>query len=362
MTDDRLARWADLLCDYCLEIRPGEVILIAGDLDGQALLEACFRAVVDRGAYPLTRVALPGLHEYFVEHASEDMRVHMPSLLLREAREVDGRIRIAADRDVTSMSRVDPKRQAEAAAALKPVRHEAMKRKWVLTQFPTHAYAAEAGMSLEEYEAFVERALFLDQPDPAESWRGLGRRQAALVDFMGGVETLRFEGPGTDLTLSVAGRTWINSDGKRNMPSGEIFTGPIEDSAQGVLTCGFPVCRGGRRISGIRLEFERGEVVRASADSEEAYLRSMIDLDDGARRLGELGIGLNFGVDRFTGAILFDEKIGGTVHFALGQSYPETGGQNSSALHWDLIADLRTEGRVFADGRLVMESGRWNVD
>jgi aminopeptidase len=182
-----------------------------------------------------------------------------------------------------------------------------------------------------------------------------------LVEFMSGVKSLRIEADGTDLALSVAGRTWINSDGRRNMPSGEVFTGPIEDSANGRVRCGFPVCREGRELKGIALEFEGGRVVEAKAEQGEEYLRSMLDLDAGARRLGELGLGLNSGINRFTGSILYDEKIGGTVHLALGQSYPETGGVNASALHWDLIVDTRVGGRITADGQVVMEDGIWRV-
>src|SRR4051812_43929723 len=216
-------------------------------------------------------------------------------------------------------------------------------------------------MSPADYEAFVASAMFLDRPDPVAAWQDLGRRQAGLLEFMTGVRTLRIEADGTDLTLSVAGRTWVNSDGRRNMPSGEIFTGPVEDSPRGRLRCGFPVCRGGRELVGIELEFARGQVVDAHADQGEDYLRTMLDLDPGARRLGELGLGLNPGIDRFTGSILYDEKIGGTVHLALGRSYPETGGVNESALHWDLIVDTRKGGRITADGVVVMEDGEWMV-
>ena len=212
-------------------------------------------------------------------------------------------------------------------------------------------------MSLADYEDFVTSAMFLDRADPEAAWQELGRRQAGLVEFMSRVRSIRIEAEGTDLTLSVAGRTWINSDGRRNMPSGEIFTGPLEDSAHGRLRCGFPVCRDGREIVGISSSSSRAQVVSARATRGEDYLQAMLELDPGARRLGELGLGLNAGIDRFTGSILFDEKIGGTVHLALGQSYPETGGVNASALHWDLIVDTRTDGRITADGRLVMENG-----
>ena len=361
MTGDLVTRWANLLVDYCLRVEEGETILIASELAASPLVEACFRAVVDRGAHPITRVELPGLGEYFVGHATEAQLKYLAPSAIREAEVVDGRIRIAAETDTRSMSGVAPARQAILDRARAPLRELAAKKRWVLTQFPTEAYANDAGMTLEAYEAYVASAMFLDTPDPVGAWQALGRRQSGLVEFMSRVKEVRIEADGTDLTLSVAGRTWINSDGRRNMPSGEIFTGPIETSARGKLRCSFPVCRGGREVAGIALEFAAGRVVQAAAESSADYLRSMLDLDPGARFLGELGLGLNGGIDRFTGSILYDEKIGGTVHLALGNSYPETGGINKSALHWDLIVDLRAGGRITADGAVVMRDGQWLV-
>jgi aminopeptidase len=361
LQDEVVERWADLLVDYCLKVEPGETIAVGAELLARPLVEACFKAIVQRGAQPLVRLELPGLHEYFLEHGSDQQLSHVPASTLFEAQSVNARIRISAESDTHSMSRIDPARQAIFERARDPIRQAARRTRWVLTQYPTSAYAADARMPMAEYEAFITRALFLDQPDARAAWQELGKRQAGLAEFMSGVRTVRIEADQTDLTLSVAGRVWINSDGKRNMPSGEIFTGPVEDSASGRLKCGFPVCRDGRELVGISLEFRNGQVARARADMGEDYLLAMLDLDPGARRLGELGLGLNSGIDRFTGSILYDEKIGGTVHLALGQSYPETGGVNASALHWDLIVDTRTEGRISADGQVVMENGRWLV-
>jgi aminopeptidase len=361
MTDELAGRWADLLVDYCLAVRPGETILIGSELGAWPLIAACYKAVLLRGAYPLVRPDFPELTESFLTHATESQLAHLSLSARHDARIADGRIRISAEADTRALGGIDPRRQAIADRARNPIRMAAREKRWVLTQYPTPAYAADAGMTLDEYTRYVVAAMFLDRPDPAEAWRELGRRQAGLVEFMKDVRTIRIEAESTDLTLSVAGRTWINSDGRRNMPSGEIFTGPVEDSPRGRLRCGFPVCRDGREIVGIALEFEGGKVVSARAEDGEDYLVSMLDIDPGARSLGELGIGLNYGIDRFTGSILYDEKIGGTVHLALGQSYPETGGTNESALHWDLIVDTRTGGRITADGRVVMEDGRWLV-
>jgi aminopeptidase len=361
MTDELITRWANLLVDYCLRVSAGETIAIVSELEARPLIEACFRAIVVRGGHPLVRTELPGLAEFFAEHANPDQLAHQSPIELFEAQHIDARIRISAETDTRAMRGVDPARQAAIARARDPARRAALARRWVLTQFPTAAYAADAKMSLADYEQYVAAAMFLDRDDPVAAWQELGRRQAELVEFFSTVRTIRIESPGTDLTLSVSGRTWINSDGRRNMPSGEIFTGPVEESANGHLHCSFPVCRGGREVAGIALNFANGRVTSARADEGEDYLQSMLELDPGARRLGEIGIGLNSGIDRFTGSILYDEKIGGTVHLALGQSYPETGGVNESALHWDLIVDLRRGGRIAADGRVVMEDGAWMI-
>jgi aminopeptidase len=355
------ARWARLLVDYCLRVERGETIVLSASVIARPLVEVCFKEIVDRGGHPLLRLEIPGLHEYFLENAGDDQLSYLPPEALFEAQKVAARIRIAAETDLHAMSNVEPRRQATYDRAREPIRKAARHGRWVLTQYPTPAYAEAARMALDEYEDFVARAMFLDREAPQTAWQDLGRRQAGLAEFMAGVKSIRIEAQDTDLELSVAGRTWINSDGRRNMPSGEIYTGPLEESAHGRLKCGFPVCRDGREIAGIELDLKAGQVVSARASEGEDYLHAMLELDQGARRLGELGLGLNSGIDRFTGSILYDEKIGGTIHLALGQSYPETGGTNQSALHWDLIVDTRTDGRITADGRVVMQNGEWLV-
>jgi len=230
-----------------------------------------------------------------------------------------------------------------------------MQRRWCGTLWPTPAGAQQARMATREFAALVERALFLDRDDPVAAWGALRDRQARLIDRLAGASELRIEAEGTDLRLSVAGRTWVNSDGRRNMPSGEVFTGPVENSAEGRIRFTIPSSPRGIAVEGIELEFREGQVVGARADRGEDYLRETLATDPGASRLGELGIGTNAGIDRPVGAILFDEKIGGTVHLAVGRSYPETGGTNESAVHWDMICDLRDGGRLSADGAPVIE-------
>ncbi len=219
------------------------------------------------------------------------------------------------------------------------------------------ALAQLAGMSEARYEAFVTRALHLDRPDPIDAWRELAARQQSLVERLSAARTIRIEAAGTDLTLDVTGRTWINSDGRRNMPSGEVFTGPHERSANGTVRFTIPTGPRGVTVTGVRLRFRDGEVVDARADQGEDYLRETLATDEGARFLGELGIGTNPGIDARTGHILLDEKMAGTIHLALGRSYPETGGVNESAVHWDLVCDLRDGGRISADGEPLDDVG-----
>jgi aminopeptidase len=236
-----------------------------------------------------------------------------------------------------------------------------MKKRWCSTLWPTEALAAQAGMTPEDFAAFVRDALFLSQADPVQAWGGLRAFQERLIGRLRDARELRLEAEGTDLTLSVAGRTWVNSDGKRNMPSGEVFTGPQEQSANGHVRFTVRSAPAGIDVDGVELELRDGEVVAARAAVGDDYLQRALATDDGSRFLGEIGIGTNFGIARPTGTILFDEKIGGTVHLALGRSYPETGGKNRSALHWDLICDLRAGGRLSADGEVVQENGRFTA-
>jgi aminopeptidase len=241
------------------------------------------------------------------------------------------------------------------------VREAALARRWCLTLWPTAAGAQQAGMGTMEFGAFVRRALFLDRGDATAAWSELRHFQQRLIDRLTTARELRIEAEGTDLTLSVEGRTWVNSDGRRNMPSGEVFTGPLEASAEGRIRFTIPSSPRGVEVDGIELELREGRVVAASAERGEAYLKATLATDEGASRLGEIGIGTNFGIDRPVGAILFDEKIGGTVHLAVGRSYPETGGTNESAVHWDMICDLRRGGTLYADGEPIQRDGRFLV-
>jgi aminopeptidase len=294
-----------------------------------------------------------GLAEDFYAHARERHLTEHPPLALQELEGVDGWVRINAPANTRALSGVDPGLMAQAARAAAPVLERRMGLRWCATLWPTEALAQQAGMSLADYERFVAGTLFLDRADPSSAWRELSLGQARLVERLSQAEEIRIQAEGTDLRLNVHGRTWINSDGRKNMPSGEVFTGPLEDSVTGTVRFTVPSNHRGVEVEDVELRFQAGEVTEARAARGDGRLQAALATDAGARRLGELGIGTNVGVDRATGSTLLDEKMAGTVHLALGRSYPETGGQNESAVHWDLICDLREGGRLEADGEVI---------
>jgi aminopeptidase len=353
------AAFAELLAGYCLEVQRQQQVLVRSTTLAEPLLLELQRAILIREAWPLLRVELPDATLGFYRHA-QDLHLDLIAPFdLEEAKRVDATLSIQAPANTRALTGVDPTAIARVARARRDVREQTLKRRWATTLWPTEANAQEAGLSLEEFGAFVERALFLDQSDPVASWGELRAFQDSLIRRLSKASTLRVEAPGTSLELGVRGRTWINSDGRRNMPSGEVFTGPHEASANGHVRFGVPSSPSGVEVAGVELELRDGEVVSARAERGQGYLERALATDEGARRLGEVGIGTNFGIDRAIGAILFDEKIGGTLHLALGRSYPESGGRNVSALHWDLILDLREGGRIWADDDVIQQDGKF---
>jgi len=349
--------FAALLCDWCLDVQPGQQVLVHSTTLAEPLLTALHAAILDRDAWPHLRVALPATEADFYRHARDRHLDGFSPLQLTEAESADAIIHVDAPLNAAALADVDPTLVQRATLARMPVREAAIALRRVSTIWPVPALAQRAAMSEAGYAAFVARALFLDRADPTAAWRELSARQSRLVEQLSTARTIRIEAGGTDITLDVTGRTWMNSDGRRNMPSGEVFTGPHERSANGTVHFTVPSSRGGTSVTGARVTFRDGEVVKAVAEQGQEYLDAALATDAGARFLGELGIGTNAGIDRATGSTLLDEKIAGTVHLALGRSYPETGGTNVSALHWDLICDLRQGGRLTADGEPVDMAG-----
>lgn len=347
---------AELLADYCLYAAPGERLMVTGGTEAAPLLREVTRALLIRGARPVTRLEYPGQMDDLAELASDEVLGSFHPAEATDFGALDGSLRVLTPEQP---GQVDAARRARLTASRAELAGIRARKKWSLTLYPTAYAAAQANMTLPEFESFVTRAMFLDRPDPVAAWGEVRAMQATLIERLRVADTIRIEAPGTDISLRVGGRTWANSDGKRNMPSGEVFTGPLEDTAEGVITFTVPAQYGGTTVRGARLVFRAGQVVEATADEGEDVLRAALDTDPGARRLGELGIGTNSGIQTPTGNILFDEKIGGTVHLALGRSYPETGGTNTSGIHWDLITDLRGGGRLSADGEVIQEGGQF---
>ncbi|MDQ4044409.1 MAG: aminopeptidase, partial [Chloroflexota bacterium] len=281
--------------------------------------------------------------------------------------EADRSIFVLAETNTRDLAEIDPARQTvrqrarRALIDLADERTAAGEIDWTLTLYPTDAYAQDAEMGSAAYAEFVMTACKLDHEDPIQAWRELSAEQQRLIDWLDGKKEVHLIGPDVDLRLSVEGRTWLNADGRRNFPDGEIFTGPVEDSVNGTIRFSYPAVADGREVDGIRLRFEHGKAVEASAAKNEAYLHEQLEVDEGARYLGEFAFGTNFDIQRFTKNILFDEKIGGTVHMAIGAGYPETGSKNRSAVHWDMIADLRQAGQVDVDGEPFLRDGRFVV-
>ncbi|HOW98452.1 MAG TPA: aminopeptidase [Kiritimatiellia bacterium] len=357
--DPRIANLARILVRYSVHARPRELIALDATPEATPLVLAAYEELLRAGAYPIVRLNPAETAEIFYRHARPHHLDRPHAIQRAMAERLDGSIHIESSPNTRALSRVDPRKQARVSRATLPLREKMLHKKWSLTLFPTQAYAQDADMSLADFEDFVYAATFADRSDPIAAWEQLSRRQEKLVRRLRGARAVRIVGPDTDLSLSVQGRVFINSDGHHNMPSGEVFTGPVEDSAEGHIRFDYPVCHAGREVDDVRLVFRKGLVVEASATKNEKFLRAMLDMDPGARRLGELGIGTNYGIDRFIKNILFDEKIGGTIHLALGRSYEETGGRNRSALHWDMIKDLRRGGALLVDGEVFQKDGRF---
>ncbi|MDQ7029446.1 MAG: aminopeptidase [Ardenticatenia bacterium] len=365
MYDERIRKWADILVEYSAPVRAGHEVVIRGTTLAEPLALELVRAVLEREGIPHVRLSPTTTNEYFYRYAPNSVLDRLPELIHLEYQRVDVVIHVLSEDNTRALTNVDPQKTVRLQRARQPISELFMNRSasgellWSLTLFPTPAYAQNAEMGLVEFTEFVFQACFLNDDDPIARWQEQVQRQQQLIDVLQSAREVHIRGPGTDLRVGVAGRTWINDRGDKNFPGGEVFTGPVEEQVEGHIAFSFPAVHGGREVRDVRLWFEGGRVVRAEASHNEEFLLKMVDIDEGARYVGEFAFGTNYNIHHFIRNTLFDEKIGGTVHMALGRSYPETGGRNVSAIHWDLICDLREEGEVYVDGELFMHNGQF---
>ncbi len=358
MLDPRVERLAHTVVDFCTAVQEGDTVQIKAFSDlAKPLVVEIYRRALQRGAGEIvTHIDLEEFREILLREATQEQLSRFPSLRMQEAESTDVYIQILAPGNTKMLSGLEPGRVAAWRRSDASVRaYLTDNTRWVVTLYPTLGAAQDAGMNMGEFEDFVFGAVDLD-------WEEVSRKQKELKDLFEQGKEVLIKGEETELKMRVEGRTFVSADGKLNMPDGEIFTGPLEDSVEGHILYSYPAIYpafGGQEVEGVRLWFEKGRVVKATAARGEDYLLALLDMDQGARYVGELGLGNNYSIDRFIKNILFDEKIGGTVHLALGRGYPETGSENESGLHWDMIKDLRDGGEIYLDGVLVQKDGEW---
>ena len=368
MPDPRIGKLAQVLVNYSVAIRPKDKVFIQGSTVAEPLLKAVAVEVVKAGGYPLMNAQLPGQAELTYRHASDDQLQHVPEPMRLVFETYDAAISLMSAANTKELTNVPPKKLVLTSQAQQPLLQTMMQRaangefRWVGTLYPTTAYAQDAEMGLLEYEDFVYNACLPDPDDPIGYWRGIESKQQKIVDWLRGKDEVRVEANDVDLRMKISGRSFVNCCGTRNMPDGEIFTGPVEDSVEGHVRFSYPTTYRGRKLEGVHVWFEKGRVVKATAGKDEAFLLQTIDTDEGARYVGEFAIGTNKGITRATGNTLFDEKINGSFHMALGAGMPETGSENQSAIHWDMVCDLVDGGKIWVDDELIYENGNFVID
>ena len=366
MRDPRVARLGELIVSYSLELEEGKILRVDVPPVAAPLAIELYRAALRAGGHPYANVELEQLPEILVKKGNDAQLEFLSPIAAAEIEFVDAIVTVWAESNTRALSRVPPDRHQRLIASSRRLAKRRWERiaagelRWCGVVFPTAAHAQDAEMSLDEYEQFVFRACHVEgTEDPVTHWNGVSEELHRRADVLGEAREIRIVGPDTDLRLGVEGRRWQAADGRYNMPDGEVYTSPLEAATEGEIRFTFPALFRGREVEDIRLRFEGGKVVAAEAARGLEFLEALLEVDEGARRLGEVAFGLNYEIDRFTNNTLFDEKIGGTMHVALGSAFEELGGRNTSALHWDLVCDLRSDGEVYADGELVWRAGRF---
>ena len=358
-------KWADMLVHYSLDLQPGETLLIETTPLSQELCLLVYREAIKAGAHPYISVELPGMKEIFFETATDTQLMYVTPIYKFICEHFDARVFIHASANTRSLSNVNPIRIQTANKALldkaKSILYSRIgskEMKFCYTSFPTQALAQEADMGLEEYKKFVFESCKLFESDSQKSWEQLSLKQKELCEWLNRKSELILRGPNIDLRMSIKDRSFINDDGKQNFPGGEIFTSPVENSTNGWVRFSYPAIFENQEIIDVELWFENGRVIKEKASKGQAFLTEALNTDAGSRIVGELGIGTNYGIQRFTKNMLFDEKIGGKIHIAVGHGFPEVGGTNVSAIHWDMLCDM-SEGEIIVDGEVFYKKGKF---
>ncbi|MFQ6009938.1 MAG: aminopeptidase [Candidatus Aenigmatarchaeota archaeon] len=358
MVDPRVKKLAEILVDYCVFVKKGERVIIDGSVEASDLIKEIYRLVIKRGAYPWDDISIPGLGYIFYKNASKEQLKKYPKIWEYVVKRSQKYIGIGSPINTREFSNIDPKRIAIRQKVTRPITDYIVNARpkiyRVTLDYPTPALAQDAEMSMEEYEDFLFSACLLD-------WKKLSKRLKRLQKILNRGKTIRIVGKDTDISMNIYKKSFVIDDGHENMPGGEIFCAPEKYSANGHIRFTYPAIRQGVEVTNIYLEFKKGKVVKATADKNQKFLRQMIAMDAGSKYLGELGIGMNPKVTKFTKNLLFDEKIGGTIHLALGMAYKECGEPNKSALHWDIVKDLRKGGKLILDGKTIQRNGKWLV-
>jgi aminopeptidase len=370
VADPRVSKFAKVLVEHSARVEPGDRVLIEATTAAEPLVRELYIQILEKGGHPHPMIGFPGMvpfiqDDMYLTYAKDKQLDFVPTFYKIAYDQFESRIRIHSATNTRATTNLDPVKAQRRGKATSTITESQMRRgaegifKWVTTLYPTDAYAQDAGMSLKEYEDFVFGAVHANEGNPIAYWKSTAAGQQKAIDWLAGKGQVVMHGPNVDLTLSIKGRKFMNSTGMYNMPDGEIFTGPVEDSVNGWVRFTYPAIYGGVAVEGAELTFVRGRVETAKAEKNQDYLIKMLESDSGSRYLGEYAIGTNFDINKFTGNILFDEKIGGTFHMALGAGYPETGSRNKSSIHWDMICDLRTDSEILVDGELFYKNGQF---
>lgn len=361
-------KYARVLVDYSVKVGKGDLTIIrTTSPEAQPLVKEIYKLVLLRGGFPVLKCALDGIQETFIKYANDEQLEYIDPMFQIEYEKATKFISIGAPQNVKSMARADSKKMAKRSSATRHLSELMLSRAakgeldWVIADFPTNALAQEAKMSFDEYTEFLINSCYLNLEDPVAKWKEIDEQQERLAKYLTNISKLHIIGEDTDITFSTKGRIWKNCSGQCNFPDGEIYTSPVEDSANGTIYFDLPQIYRGNEAQKIHLRLENGKVVEARAEKGEEFFLNMIDMDEGARFVGEIAIGTNVMIQDVTGNILFDEKIGGSIHMALGASYPETGGKNLSGLHWDLIKNMKNGSEIYADDVLIYKDGKFTI-